>query len=80
VGETLRGTMNSSIDRHLHASAETIAADNRVAESGRAEMQTGHFSDLTKERERTGKVRGILRKPRPEEARASGSGYRGVNY
>jgi len=44
VGETLRGTFNSSIDRNVgHASAETLAKNEQVLQSGRNEMDTGRF-------------------------------------
>lgn len=43
AGETLRGTLNSTIDRRLGAAPESIAAHDAVADRGRMEIETGQF-------------------------------------
>lgn len=57
AGETLRGTLNGSVDRRFHASPETIAANEAVTRQGAEEIEYGHLShhgkrDLRGERER----------------------------
>lgn len=67
AGETLRGTFNSSIDRHVgHASPERLAAHNQVLAAGRSEIETGKFYGSGGDDEKVkgkGKLGNILRKP-----------------
>ena len=62
AGETLRGTFNSTIDRRFQAPPATLQNHNNIISSGREEIESGRFSDVTKEQERAGKVGGVLRK------------------
>ena len=62
AGETLRGTFNSTIDRRFQAPPETLQNHNNIINSGRAEIESGRFSDVTRENERAGKIGGVLRK------------------
>jgi hypothetical protein len=43
AGETLRGALNSNIDRRTGASEAQMAKHNAVLERGRQEIETGHF-------------------------------------
>ncbi len=43
VGETLRGTVNSSVDRRFKASPEAIAAHESVVRAGQEEMNSGRL-------------------------------------
>jgi hypothetical protein len=43
AGETLRGALNSNLDRRTGGSAQSIAAHNAVMERGRQEIETGQF-------------------------------------
>jgi len=52
------------VDRRFHASPETVAADERVALAGREEIESGRFSQTTRDRERQG-VGGVLKKTMP---------------
>jgi hypothetical protein len=71
AGETLRGTFNSSIDRHVgHAPPQKLAAHDQVIAAGASEIETGRFHDSFRERERLagkGKLGGLLRKPVREQ-------------
>lgn len=51
AGETLRGALNSSVDRRFHAPPDTVAKHDEVAASGRSEIESGRFSDTTRARE-----------------------------
>lgn len=73
AGETLRGTLNSSIDRHVgHAPPERLAAHEQVVSAGAAEIEAARFHEGARERERLngngngngkGRLGGLLRKP-----------------
>ena len=52
AGETLRGTLNSAVDRRFKASPEQIAAHNQVAQAGREEIESGRMSETSRQRER----------------------------
>lgn len=43
AGETLRGALNSNLDRRTGASEDRLAKHNAVMERGRQEIETGHF-------------------------------------
>ena len=45
VGETLRGTFNSGLDKHTGAPPERMAAHNQITNSGRQEIEQGRLSD-----------------------------------
>ena len=65
AGETLRGNLNYALDKRSNASPETLAAHQEVINSGRQELQTGTFSERTRNQEGAPpKLKGILRKPR----------------
>ncbi|KAF7508288.1 hypothetical protein GJ744_009433 [Endocarpon pusillum] len=70
AGETLRGTLNSSIDRHIgHAPPEKLAAHQQVLAHGASEIESGKlYHDPAREQDRLrakGRLGGILRKPVP---------------
>ncbi len=44
AGETLRGTVNSAVDRQFHAPAGTVAAHEEVANAGRREIESGRLN------------------------------------
>jgi hypothetical protein len=43
AGETLRGTLNSSVDRRFGANHQTTAKDQAAIETGRYEVENGRF-------------------------------------
>jgi hypothetical protein len=80
VGETLRGTLNSSVDRRFgHASPETLAKNEQTLAAGRAEIETGKFHDSVKEREKAHTVGKIMRKPINEQGQEESGNLRVVN-
>ena len=52
AGETLRGTVNSAVDRRFKAPPEQVAAHNQVAQAGREEIETGRMPETSRQRER----------------------------
>ena len=80
VGETLRGTLNSSIDsRFGHASPETLAHNQQTLDAGRAEIETGRFDQSFKEREKAHTVGKIMRKPVNQDGMEESGNLRVVN-
>ncbi|KAM0806006.1 hypothetical protein BDR22DRAFT_830022 [Usnea florida] len=61
VGETLRGTLNSTVDRRFHAPPEQQAQNERVLNAGRQEIESGHLSEHSRQQGGPG-TKGILRK------------------
>lgn len=80
VGETLRGTLNSSIDKRFgHASPETLAHNEQTLAAGRNEIATGHFDQSFKDREKAHTVGKIMRKPVNQEGVEESGNLRVVN-
>ena len=86
VGETLRGTLNSNIDRRIPTSrdpeqqAALVKKHEDIAAAGRSEMETQRFHDSVKEREKArgvGKV--ISRKPLSHQNQPGDGGLRVTN-
>lgn len=86
VGETLRGTLNSNIDRRIPGSgnaeqqAAIVKRHDDVAAAGRSEMESQRFHDSVRERERVkgvGKV--IGRKPVSRQNQTGEGGLRVAN-
>jgi len=50
AGEEIRGELNGAIDEAFHENSG-VAKNQAVAQAGRNEMATGHFSQGTKQRE-----------------------------
>lgn len=44
AGETLRGTVNSAVDRRFNEQPATVAAHQQIAEQGRREIETGRLN------------------------------------
>ena len=67
------------MDRRLHASAETIARDQAVANAGKQEIESGRLSDYSRQQGGVGNpVKGILRKRDPHTgAPVAGAGHAG---
>ncbi|MCJ1458615.1 hypothetical protein MMC28_008989 [Mycoblastus sanguinarius] len=61
VGETLRGTLNSSVDKRFGGSPEQVAAHQQVVNNGREEIEGGRLSDRSRQTGGPG-TKGILRK------------------
>lgn len=79
VGETLRGTLNSTLDRKLGAPPETLAHNERTLAVGRSEIETGKFHDSVKEREKAHTVGKVLRKPINQQGQEESRNLRVVN-
>ena len=63
MGETLRGTLNSGIDKRFNAPPETMAAHGQTLNAGRSEIQSGQLSDTSRQAGGIGNpTKGILRK------------------
>jgi hypothetical protein len=75
AGEALRGVINSTVDKRLGASPETLAKHESVIDRGRAEIETGRYQHqrpqpavqqdqflLPQEKEKTSRFRNVLRK------------------
>jgi hypothetical protein len=86
VGETLRGTLNSNIDRRIPGSrsaeqqAAIVQKHDDIAAAGRSEMETQRFHDSVREREKArgvGKV--ISRKPLSQQGQPGEGGLRVTN-
>ena len=86
VGETLRGTLNSNIDRRIPGSrnaeqqAAIVKGHDDIAAAGRSEMETQRFHDSVREREKArgvGKV--ISRKPLSQQNQPGEGGLRVTN-
>ena len=63
VGETLRGTLNSSLDRRFGAPQSTVEQHDAVSAAGRSEIESGRFHDSVKEREKAHTIGKVMRKP-----------------
>ncbi|KAL8662537.1 MAG: hypothetical protein Q9168_008243 [Polycauliona sp. 1 TL-2023] len=61
AGETLRGTLNSAVDRRTGAPADRLAEHDRVLAAGRHEMETGRMP-LPEQRQQQMPPKGILKK------------------
>ncbi|KAL9034180.1 MAG: hypothetical protein Q9180_005550 [Flavoplaca navasiana] len=61
AGETLRGTLNSAVDRRTGAPAERLAEHDRVLAAGRQEMDTGRMP-MPENRPQQMPPKGILKK------------------
>ncbi|KAL8991683.1 MAG: hypothetical protein Q9169_007747 [Polycauliona sp. 2 TL-2023] len=61
AGETLRGTLNSAVDRRTGAPAERLAEHDRVLAAGRHEMETGRMP-MPENRPQQMPPKGILKK------------------
>jgi hypothetical protein len=80
VGETLRGTLNSTMDRKFgHASPETLAKNEQTLAAGRAEIESGKFRDSVKEREKAHTVGKGLRQPINQHGQEETGNLRVVN-
>ncbi len=80
VGETLRGTLNSTVDRRFHASPEQQAYNDRVLQGGRQEIESGHLSEHSRQQGGLGTgAKGILRKSGGGSGGGGQGGLRVVN-
>jgi hypothetical protein len=86
VGETLRGTLNSNIDRRIPLSrnaenqAAIVKGYDDIAAAGRSEMETQRFHDSFREREKArgvGKI--ISRKALSQQNQPGDGGLRVIN-
>jgi len=75
AGEALRGVINSTVDKRLGASPETLAKHESVIDRGRAEIETGRYQHqrpqpavqqdqylLPQEKEKTSRFKNVLRR------------------
>ena len=75
VGETLRGTLNSSVDRRFGAPQATVDQHDAISAAGRSEIDTGRFHDSVKEREKAHTIGKVMRKPvNPQTGAEEGRG------
>jgi hypothetical protein len=80
VGETLRGTLNSTLDsKYGHASPETLAKNEQTLAVGQSEIKSGKFHDSVKEREKAHTVGKIFRKPVNQHGQEESGNLRVVN-
>lgn len=59
ASETLRGTLNSAVDRHTNAPPEILAEHDRTIQNGREQMEA---SRVLEHRQNQAPPKGILKK------------------
>lgn len=62
ASETLRGTLNSAVDRHTHAPPEILAEHDRTIQNGREQMEASRVMENRGSQAAPQPPKGILKK------------------